>query len=95
MNKIGIICCGGEYMDLYDNGYIGRNNITPSGEWKVIEAIRFNNFGHEVERISFKDLIYINKDWFYKNGKQKYHVVDYDHGTLRTWMSPKHYIYIN
>lgn len=65
----------------------------PSGEWRVVGAVMFNNFGHVVARAYLADILAGNiKDWQYKNGKQKWHVIDYDHGTYRTWMSPNHSI---
>jgi hypothetical protein len=72
---------------------IGMNE--PSGEWRITGAIRLNNCGHTVERISLKDIV--NGDivnWQHKNGKQKWHVCDYDHGTNRIWMCPDHSIII-
>jgi hypothetical protein len=95
--KIGFIKYGSEYMDLYSDMTIGRPTIKmkPSSDWKVLGAIRFNNFGHQIEEKQFEQLHELNNDWFYKNGKQKWHVIDYDHGTMRTWMCPNHLIHIN
>lgn len=53
--------------------------------WRIVGAVRFNNFGRIVERKSFFELDEI-RDWRYKNGKQKWHLVDEDHGTQRIWM---------
>ncbi len=86
---------GGEtmYMDV-DTGNISRGNMEASGEWRVVGAVMYNNFGHIVARAYLADIVAGNiKDWHYKNGKQKWHVMDYDHGTHRVWMNPTHQIY--
>ena len=62
----------------------------PSGEWLCLGAIRFNNFGHPVEHCSFANLPTLAGKWHYKNGKQRWHIHDKDHGTIRTWRNPTH-----
>lgn len=85
---------GGEYWILHENGNIERPGLVSGSErWRVTGAVRFNNFGHVVERASLEDIQAGNiEEWQYKNGKQRWHVCDYDHGTGRVWMSPNHYI---
>lgn len=90
------IYSGNERMVLHDNGNISRPKIgmnVPSGQWKAIGAFRFNNFGHVVEIIPLETILSDKQlQWFFKNGKQRLHLVDLDHGTRRVWMSPKHYV---
>lgn len=85
---------GNETFRVTNDGLIGRprTGMKPSGNWRITGAVRFNNFGHIVERKSFPECMGI-KDWRYKNGKQKWHIKDLDHGTARTWMSPTHAVY--
>ena len=66
----------------------------PSGDWRILGAVRFNNFGRVVERIGWDELAKRANtlDWQYRNGKQKWHVRDWDHGTERVWMNPTHEI---
>ena len=86
---------GSEYFHVDElTGNVTRPEIEmnePSGEWRIVGAVLFNNFGHIVARAYFKDITAGNiTEWQYKNGKQKWHIVDYDHGSYRTWMSPNH-----
>lgn len=92
---IALIRHGKEYMPVNSNYEITRENSKQfSGEWKLIGAVRFNNFGHKVEEKGKSSLAAIT-NWFYKNGKQKWYVIDYDHGSFRVWMSPRHSIVWN
>ena len=86
---------GAESWILHDNGQIERPGcVAPSEKWRIVGAVRFNNFGHEVERVSLDDILAGKiKDWKHKNGKQKWHVVDFDHGSIRVWMNPGHAIW--
>ena len=65
--------------------------VNPSGDWIFRGIVRFNNFGHEVERISAEELLEMSPDelnsisWKHKNRKGKWHVMDIDHGTYRIW----------
>jgi hypothetical protein len=98
MNKKEMtVLLGSERMKLDClTGNISRPEIKmdASGDWKVVGAVRYNNFGCQVEFVSLKDIVngYV-KNWKYKNGSQKWHVRDNDHGTIRTWMSPSHSIF--
>lgn len=82
---------------INDKGWIGSTTDESqlSYDWKVKCAIRYNNFGRVVEYKSFSQLKELNGKWLHKNGKQKWHLCDIDHGTDRTWMSPNHYVFIN
>jgi hypothetical protein len=71
-------------------GHIFSEGSRPSGEWICTGAVRFNNFGHAVERCDFADLPRLAGLWCYRNGKQRWHIVDNDHGTKRVWMNPTH-----
>ena len=86
---------GNENMKLHDNGNIERTGSKPSGQWKVVGAVKINNFGYVVEHATLKDILSgkLNGQWHHKNGKQKWHVKDFDHGSFRIWMSPQHSIY--
>lgn len=81
-----------EYMKLHENGDISRPQIGmgPSGQWKVTGAVRFNNFGYEVERFTLNEVLKNSIQWKYKNGSQRVHITDLDHGTHRVWMNPGH-----
>lgn len=71
-----------------DSGYISAIGQEPSGAWQIIGAERYNNFGKPVEYLDFHNLHRINGQWRYKNGAQKWFLVDLDHGTKRVWRSP-------
>lgn len=86
---------GNEIMKANNEGYIYRPAIgmnQPSKQWKLTGAVRYNNFGSPVEYFSLTDLKLEKVQWKYKNGKQRIHASDWDHGTNRVWMSPKHNI---
>ena len=94
MLRAGVIiqqATGSIYSVEKDTGYITYPGwSTPSGQWVCLGAVRFNNFGREVERCIFAELYRLNGQWKHRNGKQKWHVTDLDHGTKRVWMSPDH-----
>lgn len=80
----------GEYMPVNEKYEIARQGSTNfSGNWVLLGAVRFNNFGYQVEFIG-QQRIHTIQDWQFKNGKQKWHIVDADHGTKRVWMNPTH-----
>ncbi len=87
---------GYELMEMDEKtGNISRPAIgmKASGDWKVYGAVRRNNFGHVVTRVSFPDIVAgAIKDWQHKNGAQKWFVRDIDHGTMREWTC-RHSIY--
>lgn len=82
----------GEYMKAYENGNIERKDVKPSESWKLTGAVRYSNFGYVVERLSFDEIFGADLDWYYKNGKQKWHLTDLDHGTHRIWGGRKHHL---
>lgn len=64
---------------------------TPSGQWKLTGAVEVGRgfTGGRIIRVySLDDIINNRVPWFYKNGKQRCFVQDYDHGTHRMWASP-------
>ena len=86
---------GNEYMNLHDDGCITTSNWNqPSGQWRVVGAVQFNNFGNIVRSFNLEDVL---KDriptYKYKNGKQKVFIKDFDHGMYRIWGSPQHEVY--
>ncbi len=86
------IYSNGEYMPVSETGLITRQGSTEfSGEWRLLGAVRINNFGHIVERVSFGGEL-LQLQWLHLNGKQHWHIVDLDHGTKRVWQSPRHKI---
>jgi hypothetical protein len=86
------IISNGEYMPVSETGLIARQECTDfSSEWQLLGAVRFNNFGHEVERVEFSGKL-LQLQWLNKNGSQRWHILDLDHGTMRVWMNPKHRI---
>ena len=73
------------YMDT-ETGNISSDTMEESKEWRVVGAVKYNNFGHITARAYLADIVAGNiNDWTYRNGKQKWHVMDYDHGTHRIW----------
>lgn len=83
------IIYGNKYWKLHDNGFIERPGLVKGSErWRVTSAVRYNNFGCIVERASLQDILDGKiTGWQFKNGKQRWHVCDFDHGTNRVWMS--------
>ena len=84
---------GNEYMKCNQEGFIYRPEIKmmkPSGQWKIVGAVRYNNFGYPVEYFDLNEVLHAKIQWKFKNGKQRVHVQDFDHGTYRVWMSPTH-----
>ncbi len=87
---------GDEYYTLHENGIIERRDgFPPSGQWRVTGAATFNNFGYEVKRYTLEQILTAPESvpWKHKNGKQRTHIIDYDHGSQRLWASPDHTVY--
>ena len=82
---------GSKYYKLQEDGTI--ENFSTS--WRVVGAVEINNFGNNVRQYSLKDILQSPEaiPWKWKNGKQRTHIIDLDHGTIRTWMSPSHKVY--
>lgn len=77
-----------------ENAEIYKTGLNPSKQWIFRGIVKYNNFGNEIARITSKELLAMSPneinsiDWKYKNGKGKWHVMDIDHGTFRTWGKP-------
>ena len=89
---------GYEYMKLYPDGTLERhipgasNYGQRSFDWRVTGAVMMNNFNRTVRQYTLEHVLYEDIPWWWKNGKQRVHVTDYDHGSGRVWMSPTHII---
>ena len=95
MKIIAEIYQNGEYLPVNDKYEITRQGSESfSKQWELMGAVRFNNFGYVVETMPVTMLKEHIKDWQYKNGKQKWFIRDYDHGTHRIWMNPTPYYMI-
>lgn len=87
---------GHEWMTLHlPSGQIerhGESAVKPSDAWRVVGAWRCNNFGNVVEHLSLAQIAAnpAAVQWLYKNGKQRFHIVDFDRGATRVWMNPTH-----
>lgn len=88
---------GVEYMTLHEDGCISRPGIKmePSGAWKVIGAVEYNNFGNAVRRFTLAQILESPESipWKCKNGAQRVFIQDLDHGTRREWRGPGHRVY--
>jgi hypothetical protein len=87
----------GEHMTLHDNGQIERHDVPPpcsqpSGQWTVTGAVTLNNFGHTTRRWTLAEILADPAaiPWKHKNGSQRTHLTDLDHGTPRMQCSPGH-----
>ena len=58
-----------------------------SPNWRILGAYRRGKFNRFVEFKTFWELPTI-KDWTFKNGKQKWYIVDLNYSTRRIWMYP-------
>lgn len=78
-----------KYYDIHDNGNIERLDIkhTPSNNWQCIGFRKIKPFGYTGVIITPADLLQRSENGrtTFKNGKGKYILVDYDHGTVREW----------
>lgn len=88
---------GNEYMKANEKGLISRKCLDwhYSKQWKIIGAVRYSNFGYIVESWTWEQIKENPSkiQWKYKNGKQRVHIKDFDHGAIRVWMSPTHYVF--
>ena len=83
---------GNEYMKLHDDGAISRPSVPPpydqpSGKWTLTGAVELNNFGAVVRTWTLAEVLGDPRaiPWLHKNGKQRTHVTDLDHGHGRMW----------
>jgi hypothetical protein len=82
---------------IHDNGDIQRHDVPapydqPSGQWRITGAVTLDNFGHVARRWTLADILADPGaiPWKFKNGKQRTHLTDCDHGSHRVRMSPGH-----
>ncbi len=64
---------------------------TPSGKWQLTGAVELGRgftSGRGIKAYTLDDILNNRVPWFYKNGKQRCFVQDFDHGAHRVWMSP-------
>jgi hypothetical protein len=87
----------GARWTLHDNGQVQRHDVpppynTPSGQWVITGAETLNNFGYATRRYTLAEILADPAaiPWKHKNGKQRTHLTDIDHGAHRMWMSPGH-----
>lgn len=82
----------GMYYKMNDKGWISGEHVTGSDSWRITGAVTLNNFGRETCRYTLADILADPSaiPWKHKNGKQKTHLTDFDHGTGRLWGSPGH-----
>lgn len=91
----------GSFYDIDSDGRIsytteGGFKVNPSDSWKVLGAVEYKTvFGREVEyrRYSLNDIKENKVPWKFKNGNQRCHLIDYDHGACRVWGTP-HYVQV-
>ena len=86
--KYRIINRNREVYSVDESGAIGRPklNLKPSGRWLARGLVRFNNFGHIVHTVPFSEweqFIQSKPQWLYKNGRPRYYLADWDHGSDR------------
>lgn len=87
---------GNECWILHTDGLIERPGMNgPSGQWKIIGAIEYNNFGNVKRTYSLSEILESPETipWKFKNGKQKVFIRDCDHGTERQWGKPNHSVF--
>jgi hypothetical protein len=83
---------GGECMKLHENGEISRPSRSsgPSGQWKITGAVELDNFGNTIRNWTLAEILADPRviPWKHKNGAQRVHLTDLDHGMHRIWASP-------
>ena len=92
-----IIQSGLRYATIDEAGRVQRLDgmNKANDQWRITGAVRFNNFGHIAERFTLADVLAGRiTQWQYKNGVQRVHLTDFDHGHFRMWMSPNHRVVV-
>jgi hypothetical protein len=78
----------GEDFGVSLNGFISRRGVAPSEQWRMRGLVRFNNNGTQAEFLPFPRCFELHHSALrYKNGKPRWFVADYDHGTSRVQMA--------
>ena len=83
--KYGIMTQSGKYYIVDEENRICRLDMkfTPTSNWRCVGFREVLAFGNRGAIISPEELI--RKDVRFKNGKGRYVMIDYDHGTHREW----------
>ena len=83
--KYKIMTEGGKYYIIDEQNHICRTDgkFTPTSNWRCIGFREVLAFGNRGPIISPEELI--RKDVRFKNGRGKFVMVDFDHGTCREW----------
>ncbi len=93
MKPVARIEQAGRYFDLYADGRITQAGCRPSGDWYCTGAVRINNFGRMVENFTLAEVLSGKLAWRHKNGSQRIHLCDLDHGHNRMWGHPRHEVF--
>ena len=85
------------YAIINLDGFVQRVDIAlekPTEHWRIAGAHTYNNFGNITRRWTLQEILENPQSipWKHQNGKQKTHLLDYDHGTTRQWNNPTHYV---
>lgn len=76
------------YFDIMPNGDIVRLDIEgfkPSGQWKLVALVdRYNRRVINFDDMNAESIAALG-DLNFKNGKGKFRVMDFDHGSHRIW----------
>jgi len=85
---------GNEYWKLHADGALELPGlVSPNAKtWRVVSAVERNNFGQVVRQYTLQDILTLVIPWRFKNGKQRTFIRDMDHGSLREWTSPTHFV---
>ncbi len=79
---------GGGWYKLYKDGRIEKPDgyISDGKSWEFIGLQEKKPFGNLGQLIKREELFKMKEeDFYFKNGKPKYYVIDKDHGTIRIW----------
>lgn len=89
MRKYLITTPYGNSYYVHDNGDIERTDMahTPSHQWKFEGIASTHPFSNHIRRglEGLEALASGEIDTLYKNGRPRWTVADYDHGTSRVW----------
>lgn len=87
-----IIENGTRYATIDSEGCVQRLDgmNKANDQWRIVGAVRLNNFGRVVCQYDLDDVLAGEIQWRHKNGKQRVHLLDFDHGTYRMRGSPNH-----
>lgn len=85
---------GDRYL-IHDNGDIECTDIPgfkPSEEWQMVALVSaVSNRRIYIAFDCLSDFLATTPDWLFKNGKPRYTVRDFDHGTIGEWGNTTHH----